>query len=201
MKRMAIFISGRGSNMENIVRRVKQGRIRAEAGLVFSDNPKAPGLKRAKALGVDTACLERAAFESKELFEKAILEILKVREIDFIVLAGYMKIVGTGIVRAYSGKILNIHPALLPSFKGAHAIRDAFDYGARVTGVTVHFVDEQVDHGPIILQEAVAIGSRDRLAEIEKKIHNVEYRLYPRAIRFFVSGKLKMEGRKVLIRR
>ncbi|HNV86851.1 MAG TPA: phosphoribosylglycinamide formyltransferase [Candidatus Omnitrophota bacterium] len=200
MKRMAIFISGRGSNMENIVRQVKRGKIRAEAGLVFSDKPGAPGLKKAKAFGVETAGLERSAFESKELFEKAILEILKSRRIDFIVLAGYMKIVGPVLIRAYPGKILNIHPALLPSFKGAHAIRDAFDYGSRVTGVTVHFVDEQVDHGPIILQEAVTIGLRDRLPAVEKKIHAAEYRLYPRAIELLVSGKLKIKGRKVLIR-
>ena len=111
-----------------------------------------------------------------------------------------MKIVGPVLIRAYPGKILNIHPALLPSFKGAHAIRDAFDYGSRVTGVTVHFVDEQVDHGPIILQEAVTIGLRDRLPAVEKKIHAAEYRLYPRAIELLVSGKLKIKGRKVLIR-
>lgn len=199
MKRMAIFISGRGTNMENIVRRVKRGKVRAEAALVLSDNSKAPGLLKAKRLGVETACVERAPFESKEFFEREIVKVLQAKNIDFIVLAGYMRIVGPTILEAYAGKILNIHPALLPSFKGAHAVRDAFEYGVRVTGVTVHFVDAEVDHGPIILQKEVPVRQGERLSAVEKSIHKLEYELYPEAIDLFAAGRLKLNGRKVTI--
>jgi len=198
-KRLAIFISGRGSNMENIVRAARRGRLEAEPALVFSDNPAAEGIKKAARLGVETAFLERSSFESKELYERAIVGLLKAKGIDFIALAGFMRIVGTVLLEAYPGKVLNIHPALLPSFKGAHAIRDAFEYGVRVTGVTVHFVDAQVDHGPIVLQKAIPLAPGTRFSALEKNIHAAEYELYPEAINLFASGRLKLTERGVQI--
>ena len=198
LKRLAVFASGRGTNFENIARHVKKGKIRAEIGLLFSDNPQAPALEKAKQYKISTLALPPKNYPSKDAFEKELVRILKDRKIDYVILAGYMRILGPDLIRAFPQRIVNIHPALLPAFKGAHAIRDAYQYGARVTGVTVHFVDEEVDHGPIILQKAVEIKRRYSLERLEKKVHRVEYDLYPRAIRLLVSGKLKVVARKVL---
>jgi len=199
LKRLAVFASGRGTNFENIARHVKKGKIRAEIGLLFSDNPQAPALEKAKSFRIETLVLSPKNFPSKEAFEKELVRILRERRIDYIFLAGYMRIIGPDLIRAFSQRIVNIHPALLPAFKGAQAIRDAYEYGAQVTGVTVHFVDEQVDHGPIILQKEVPIKRGYSLETLEKKIHRMEYKLYPRAARLLVAGKLKVVGRKVLI--
>lgn len=198
--RFAVFASGRGTNFENLARAVRGGRIRAELALLLSDHPKAPALKKAQRLGIESLCLERFQFPTKEKFEQAILRELRRRHIDFIALAGYMRILGPDLVRAYPNGILNIHPALLPAFAGVHAIQDAWNHGAKVTGVTVHFVDEKVDHGPIILQKEVRVARRDTLASLEKKIHAVEYQLYPRAIQLFVEGRLRTQGREVTVR-
>ena len=138
-------------------------------------------------------------FQTKSDFEKEIIKHLKKEKVQLLVLAGFMRIVGKDLLRAYKNRILNIHPALLPSFKGAHGIKDAFDYGVRVTGVTVHFVDEKMDHGPIVLQEPVPIKKEDSLDSLEERIHKVEYKIYYKAIGLFASGRLKIAGRKVKI--
>ena len=138
-------------------------------------------------------------FTCREAYDGALVEALKPEGIDLIVLAGFMRLITPVLIRAYPNKILNIHPALLPSFKGARGIEDAFDYGAKVTGVTVHFVDDKMDHGPIILQKAVRVEENDTEESLEAKIHKVEHKLYPEAIRLYVQGRLKVEGRKVKI--
>lgn len=199
LKRLAVFASGRGSNFENIARQVKKGKIRAEIALFFSDNPDAPAMEKAKKFRIEALALSPKNYSSKEIFEKEVVRILNERRIDIIVLAGYMRILGPDLIRAFPQRIVNIHPALLPAFKGAHAIRDAYEYGAQVTGVTVHYVDAQVDHGPIILQKEVKISPKDSLDALEKKVHKLEYKLYPRAIKLLVAGKFKIVGRKVLI--
>lgn len=197
MKNFAIFVSGRGTNMENILRHVRSGKIRGRAVLVFSDNPKALALRKAAKFKVPVCCLERNAFADKAGYESAIVSELKKHGVEFIVLAGFMRIVGPTLIQAFAGKILNIHPALLPSFKGAHAIKDAFDYGVKITGVTVHLVDEEVDHGPIFLQKEVPVKAKDTLAALEKRVHQAEYELYPQAIQLFMSGKWRLQGRKI----
>ncbi|MBM3250330.1 MAG: phosphoribosylglycinamide formyltransferase [Candidatus Omnitrophica bacterium] len=199
-KRIAVFASGRGSNLSAIIEAVKNKKIRADLSLLVSDNPQAGAIEKAKAAGVRVALVERKDFGSKEDFEKKIIEHLEENKIDLIVLAGFMRMFSPALVERFKFMIINIHPALLPSFKGSHAIKDAFDYGAKVTGVTVHFVDELMDHGPIILQEAVAVAETDTPETLEEKIHKVEHRLYPEAIELFVEGRLKVEGRKVSIR-
>lgn len=192
MKRLAIFVSGSGTNMENILRSAKEGKIKAEAALVVSDNPQAYALKRAEKYDVECIVVDRKRFDSKESFEREIRRHLKKKKIDFILLAGFMKILTPAFVKAYKGRILNIHPALLPQFAGAQAIRDAWEAKVKKTGVTVHFVDEGVDTGPIILQREVPVDKNDSLESLEKKIHEMEYELYPEAISLVLAGKKKL---------
>ena len=196
---IAVFASGRGTNFSAIIRAVKKGVIKANLSLLVCDNPKAGAIARAKRAGVKVALVRREDFSTKEDFEAKIIQHLKEEKIALIALAGFMRIIGLRILGEYKDRIINIHPALLPSFKGAHGIKEACDYGVKVTGVTVHFVDEKMDHGPIILQAALKIEEADTLESVEKKIHKIEHKLYPKAIRLFVEGKLRIEGRKVKI--
>ncbi len=194
---IAIFASGNGSNFQAIAEAVKKGKIKAKLALLVCDKPGAYVLERAKKFGIKAFVIEKKDFPSKEDYEKAIVKKLKEKNIGLIMLAGYMKIVGPDILKAYKNKILNIHPALLPSFKGADGIKDAFDYGVKITGPTVHFVDEQMDHGPIILQAEVKVEDEDTEETLVEKIHAAEHKIYPEAVKLFVEGKLKIEGRKV----
>jgi phosphoribosylglycinamide formyltransferase-1 len=196
---IAVLASGRGTNFSAIIRAVKKGQIKANLSLLICDNPKAGAISRAKWAGIKTVLVKREDFSSKVDFQAKIVQYLEENKIDLIVLAGFMRILSPEFVQKYTGRILNIHPALLPSFKGKEAIKDAFDYGVKVTGVTVHFVDEKMDHGPIILQEAVKIKEGDTLESLEAKVHKLEHRLYPQAIRLYTEGKLKILNRKVNI--
>ncbi len=197
--KFAVFASGNGSNFQAIIDSVKAGEIKAELVLLFSDNKKAFALERARTAGIKTLQLTRKDYATPQSFEREIIIHLKEAGIDFIVLAGYMKILSPFFIKTYPQKILNIHPSLLPSFKGLEGIKDAFTYGAKVTGATVHFVDEKMDHGAIILQEAIKIQDDDTLETLTEKIHKLEHRIYPKAIALFVEGRLKIKGRKVLI--
>lgn len=198
LKNIAVFASGRGTNFGAIIRAVKKGKIKGNLSLLVCDNPKAGAIGRAKRAGIKVALAKREDFSTQKDFEAKIIAHLEENKIDLIVLAGFMRMLMPEFVGRYAGRILNIHPALLPSFKGSRSIKDAFDYGVGVTGVTVHFVDEKIDHGPIILQKAVQI-QEDTLESLEKKIHKIEHHLYPEAIRLYLEGKLKLEGRKVII--
>lgn len=190
MKNIAVFASGRGTNFSAISREVKKGKIKANLALLICDNPKAGVIARAKRAGIKVGLVKT---------EAEIVRYLEENKIDLIVLAGFMRILSPEFVHRYKGRILNIHPALLPSFKGTEGIKDAFDYGVKLTGVTVHFVDELMDHGPIILQAYVRIGENDTLTSLEEKIHKIEHNLYPEAIKLFVEGRLRKEGRRVKI--
>ena len=196
---IAVLASGRGSNFAAIARARKRGVIKANLALVLTDNPEAGVIKKAQAARVKVVVVKREDFSSKEAFEEAIISSLKLNKIDLIVLAGFMRMLSPMFVRTFRNKILNIHPALLPAFKGSHAIKDAFIYGAKATGVTVHFVDEKMDHGPIILQQPVPVEGRDTLATLEEKIHKAEHKLYPEAIKLYVSGRIRLKGRRVLV--
>lgn len=166
---IAVFASGRGSNFSAIFRAVKKGKIKANIALLVCDNPGAGVISRARRGGVKVALVKREDFPAREDFYHNISQHLEENKIDLIVLAGFMRILSKDFVNKYKNRILNIHPALLPSFKGAHGIKDAFDYGVKVTGVTVHFVDEKMDHGPIVLQAAVKIEENDTLESLEEK--------------------------------
>jgi phosphoribosylglycinamide formyltransferase-1 len=196
---IAIFASGRGTNFSAIVRAKKLGKLSANISLLICDNPRALVIGKAKRAGVQVLLTKRRDFASKRDFEDRIIQRLKEAGIDLIVMAGFMRMLSPEFVQRFKFKILNIHPALLPSFKGTQAIEDAFNYGVKVAGVTVHFVDQEMDHGPIILQVPVKINDNDTLESLEAKIHKIEHKLYPEAVRLFVEGRLRVEGRRVKI--
>jgi phosphoribosylglycinamide formyltransferase-1 len=199
VKNIAVFASGRGSNFLAIAKAIKRGALKVNLALLVCDNPKAPVLVKAKKMGVQAVLIKRGDFGSKQEFEAGIIASLRKNNIDLVVMAGFMRMLSPYFVKKYRNRIINIHPALLPSFKGAQAIKDAFDYGVKVTGVTVHFVDEEMDHGPIILQRSVEVSRFDTLASLENKIHKVEHEIYPEAIRLIVTGKIGLFGRKVKV--
>jgi len=196
---IAVFASGRGTNFSAIARAVKKGKIPGNLALLVCDNPSAPVILKARRANVKVALVKRKDFATRKDFEERIIQHLKDEAIDLIVLAGFMRLLSADFVLKYKGKILNIHPALLPSFKGTEGIKDAFEYGVKITGVTVHFVDDQMDHGPIILQEPVKIKEDDTLETLEARIHRVEHKLYPVAIRLYIEGRIRLEGRRVKI--
>ena len=201
MLNIAIFCSGSGSNFQAIAESINEGYIKeAKISAMVTDNPRCLARERAKQLGIATVVVERKDYKSKEDFEKAIIKELEKRNIGLIALAGYMRILSPSFVKEFKNKILNMHPALLPSFKGTEGIKDALDYGVKVTGPTVHFVDGEMDHGPIILQGAVDVKEDDTAESLAPRIHEIEHRIYPEAVRLFVEGKLKIAGRKVIIK-
>lgn len=196
---IAVFCSGNGTNLQAIIDAHKRGDIKADLKLVVSDVPGCFALRRAEKAGIKTLIVERKDFQSKKEFEQEILKNLKKEKIDLIALAGYMRMLSADFIKEYKNRILNIHPALLPSFKGTHGIKDAFLYGVKVTGPTVHFVTEGMDAGPIILQTPVAVTEDDTEQTLAEAIHKEEHKIYPRAIQLFVEGRLKIEGRRVKI--
>ena len=200
MMNIAVLASGNGTNLQAIVDKIKEGYIAAKIALVVSDNPKAFALERAKKEGIETFVLNPKDFKSREDYDKEIVKKLKEKNIELVVLAGFMRLVSPYFCREFKNKIINIHPALLPSFKGTHGVRDALSYGAKVTGPTVHFVDDLLDHGPVILQSSVEIKDDDTEESLHKRVHAEEYVIYPKAVKLFTEGKLQIEGRKVIIK-
>ncbi|OQX79015.1 MAG: phosphoribosylglycinamide formyltransferase [Candidatus Omnitrophica bacterium 4484_70.1] len=197
---IAILASGRGTNFEAIVKAVKKGKIpEAEIKLLITDKEDAFVRRRAKRFKIKDIFVDPKKFKSREDFDRFVVKILKKEKIELVVLAGFMRILSRYFVKQFKNKILNIHPALLPAFKGKDAIKRAYSYGVKVTGVTIHFVDEKVDHGPIIIQKALEIKKGESLEELEERIHRLEHKLYPYVIRLFVEGRLKIRGRGVEI--
>jgi len=197
---IAVFCSGYGSNFQAIVDASKRKLFDANIAIMVCDNKGAFALERAKKENIKTLLVLKENFKTREDFENKIIDRLEKEDIEFICLAGFMRVLSPGFVKRYENRILNIHPAFLPSFKGTHGIKDAFERGVKVTGVTVHFVTEELDAGPIILQEAVRIEEDDTEQTLEGKIHAVEHTLYPKAIRLFTEGRLKVKGGKVKIK-
>ena len=194
-----VLASGRGGNLKAIIDAVKSGAIKADLKVVISDKKDAYALEHARAARIPAIHINPKDFSDRPSFDRAVIERLHEFKIDFVVLAGYMRLLSSYFIQQYPDKILNIHPSLLPAFKGTHAVQDAFDYGVKVTGPTVHFVVDDVDGGPIILQETVRVDPNDTLESFEDKIHQAEHRIYPKVIDLFVRGKLKIEGRKVIV--
>lgn len=197
--RLGVLISGSGTNLENIARRIEEGSLPARIAVVLSDREDAYGLVRAREHGLQALFVDPAAFPDRASYDRELLRVLEANGVELVVLAGYMRLVGPEFVDRYRLRIMNIHPALLPSFPGTSGVADALAYGVKVTGVTVHFVDEGLDTGPIILQEAVPVLPGDDVETLHQRIHEVEYRLYPEAIRLFCLGRLRVEGRRVFI--
>jgi phosphoribosylglycinamide formyltransferase-1 len=197
--KLAVLVSGRGSNLQAIIDAVESGELCAKIEVVISDVPGAFALERAKKHGIDAQAVELKKFKNKDEYENAILEIIKQKKVGLVCLAGYMKIVGPVLLKAYKGKMMNIHPALLPSFPGLHVQKKALDYGVKVSGCTVHFIDEGTDTGPIIVQSAVPVLEHDTEETLSERILEQEHKIYSRAIQLFAEGRLKMEGRRVTI--
>ncbi len=192
---VAVFCSGQGTNLQALLDAERAGRLGARIVLVVSDRSDARALERAKQAGVEARYINPKQFSTRAEYERALISALEARDVRLVCLAGFMRILSPVFVGHYPNRILNVHPALLPAFPGAHAVRDALRWGARVTGVTVHFVDAEVDHGPILLQEAVPIRSTDTEASVVARIHRVEHRLYPAAVRMMAGGMVSVEGR------
>ncbi|CUR51632.1 Phosphoribosylglycinamide formyltransferase [Nitrosotalea devaniterrae] len=204
MLNLAILISGRGSNMENILKAIKKNKIPIKPVLVIANKPDAKGLDIAKKLGVKTEIVESNGLKGGNWeYDSKLVSVLEKYKVTpqngLICLAGFMRIMSPEFIRHYKGKILNIHPAILPSFPGLHSQRQALEYGVKYSGCTVHFVDEGVDTGPIILQAVVKIKDDDTEESIAKKILKQEHKIYPKAVKLFAKGKIKIVGRKTII--
>jgi len=197
--RLGILVSGSGTNMENIATEIEERGLRARIAVVISDVEDAYGLVRASRHGLHSVFVDAGSFPDRAAYDRELIRILSENEVDLVVLAGYMRLVGTEFVEVFRNRIVNIHPALLPSFPGTSGVSDALAYGVKVSGVTVHFVDEGLDTGPIILQDAVPVLPGDDEDTLHQRIHEVEYRLYPQAIRYFCEERLSVEGRLVRI--
>jgi len=200
MINIGVLASGRGTNLQAIIEAVEEGKIEGKISIVVSDNPDAYALKRAKQHNIETQYIDFKSFKNREDYDKKVVECLKEKKIDLVVLAGYMRILSPYFIRTHKNKIMNIHPALLPSFPGLHAQRQAVEYGVKVSGCTVHFVDEGVDSGPIILQKAVEVKDNDTEESLAERILKEEHQIYPQAIQLFCRGRLIIKGRRVFIK-
>ena len=187
MKRLAFLVSGSGTNMQNLIRKIKSGEVHAEATIVISNKSGVKALEKAAALGIKTIVIDHKAYADREAFDEALQACLEKHKVDFVVLAGFMRVLTGGFVKKYHGRLINIHPALLPAFPGAHAIKDAWDAKVKETGVTVHFVDTGVDTGPVILQRKVPVFPNDTLETLEARIHKAEYEIYPEALNLVLA--------------
>ena len=200
MINIGVLVSGSGTNLLAIIEAVNTGKIDGLIRIVISDKYDAFALKRARFYNIKTNSINPEGFDSREGYDKEIVSILKEKEVELVVLAGYMKILSPYFINAFKDKIMNIHPALLPSFPGLHVQKKAIDYGVKVSGCTVHFVDEGLDSGPIIMQKAVKVKENDTEETLAKKILKQEHKIYPRAIQLFAEERLEIIGRKVLIK-
>ncbi|MEW6620444.1 MAG: phosphoribosylglycinamide formyltransferase [bacterium] len=197
--KIGILASGRGSNLQAIIDAVELGNLSADIAIVISDNKDAYALIRAQKYGIKTLFLDPKGF-SREDYDRKVVEVLQEENIELVVLAGFMRIITPYFVNAYKNKIMNIHPALLPSFLGLHGQRQAIDYGVKISGATVHFVEEGCDTGPIILQAAVNVENDDTEETLSARILEQEHKIYPQAIQLYAEGKLEIIGRKVRIK-
>jgi phosphoribosylglycinamide formyltransferase 1 len=190
--RLAVLASGGGTNLQALLDDQVVG---PWAVLVLSDRADAHALERARSGGVEAVHLDPASHPDGRAFDRAVLDVLRAREIEIVALAGFMRIVGPELVRAFDGRMLNVHPALLPAFPGTTSVADALAWGVKVTGVTVHLVDDEVDHGPIVFQEALPVLPGDDWDALEARVHEVEHRLLPAAVRALAEGRIVVEGR------
>lgn len=198
-KVLGVLVSGRGSNLQAFVDAINADRLVAKIGVVIADNPEANALRRVAGLNIPTAVVERKKYASKQAFEAAIVEQLDLHHVELVLLAGFMRILSPQFINRFPTRIMNIHPALLPAFPGLDAQQQALDYGVKVSGATVHFVDEGMDSGPIVLQEAVPVEEDDNVASLSERILHLEHRLYVRAVRLYCEDRIHIEGRAVKI--
>ena len=198
MKRIGVLVSGRGSNLQALIDAARRGELGGEIAVVVSNVETAAGLERARRAGIPTAFRDHRG-KKREAFDAEIVEILHAHRVDLVCLAGFMRLLSPVFVRAFPQRVVNIHPALLPAFPGKDAQRQAWEHGAKVSGPTVHIVDEGLDSGPIVAQEAVSVRSSDTPESLAERILEAEHRLYPRAVRTLLAGRWRIEGRRFLV--
>ena len=196
---IGVLVSGSGTNLQAIIDAIETKRLDAKIEVVLSNNADAQGLVRAQNHGVPTTVLDHKQFPSREAYDQAVVDILRARGVDLVVLAGFMRLLSPVFVKAYSNRIMNIHPALLPSFPGLHVQKKALEHGVRFSGCTVHFVNEECDEGPIIIQAVVPVFPDDSEESLAARILKQEHRIYPRAIQLYAEGRLRVEGRRVFV--
>ena len=197
MKRIGVLISGRGSNLQALLDAQKEGRLGGEIGVVLSNVETAAGLERARRAGVPAVVCDHRG-RSREVHDGDVIERLRTHAVDLVCLAGYMRLLSPAFIQAFAGRTLNVHPSLLPAFPGLHPQRQALAHGVKVSGATVHLVDEGLDSGPIVLQEAVPVLDADTEETLSERILDAEHRLYPRAVALILSGRYRIEGRRVV---
>ena len=190
--KLGVLLSGSGTNLQAIIDRIEAGTLDASIGLVVSSRMDAYGLKRAEKHGLQTLTLSKEIYADPITADEVIAAELKMHEVDYVIMAGYMRMVHAPILMSSPNRVVNLHPALLPSFKGAHAIQDAYDYGVKVTGVTVHFADDKYDCGPIIAQQALVVEEGWTVDELEEHIHEIEHVLYPDTIQLLAEGRVRV---------
>ena len=199
MLKLGVLVSGRGSNLQAIIDAIEKGKIDASIEIVISDNPSAKAIERCKRHSVKWSVIQRKDFSSKEDFEKALVDELKVHDVDLVVLAGFMRILGKTFLENFPDKVINIHPSLIPAFQGLNAQRQALEFGSKFSGCSVHFVDESVDGGPVIVQAVVPVLPEDTEESLSERILSFEHRILPQTVSWFAQGRVKKDGRKVII--
>ena len=197
-RRIGVLISGRGSNLQSIIDAIASGALDATIAVVVSNRVDAPGLQRARDAGIEAVWLSPRDYADRDAYDRAIVAILQAREVGLVCLAGFMRLVGPPLLDAFSNRILNIHPSLLPSFPGLHAQRQALDHGVKISGATVHLVDSDLDAGPIVLQAAVPVRDDDTEESVAARILVEEHRIYPEAVRLILAGGWRVEGRRIV---
>lgn len=196
---IGVLISGSGTNLQAIIEAIEAKRLDAVIQVVISNREGAFGLVRAKNHGIPTEVLDHREFSTREAFDQAVIEILQARQVELVILAGFMRLLSPVLVRAFSNRIMNIHPALLPAFPGLHVQKKAVEHGVRFSGCTVHFVDEECDEGPIIIQGVVPVYPDDTAETLSARILKLEHEVYPKAIQLYSEGRLKVAGRRVFV--
>lgn len=196
---VAVLVSGSGSNLQSLIDAVQAGKLDADIRLVISNRSDAYGLERARKAGIPAVVVRHTDFPTREEYDAEMVRIIREHQAEAVVMAGFMRIVTPVLLGAFPGKVVNIHPALLPSFPGAHGQSDAADYGVRFSGCTVHFVDDKMDHGPIIIQAVVPSLPDDDADSLGARILRMEHRIYPQAVQWLAQGRLELRGRKVML--
>jgi phosphoribosylglycinamide formyltransferase 1 len=197
---LGVLVSGSGSNLQSIIDNIEKGSLPARIRVIVSNNPEAFAIERARKHGIPVVVIEPKSASSREEYDQRLVDTLKSHDVELVVLAGFMRVLSPLFLRAFPMRIMNIHPAILPSFPGTHGQKKAFDYGVKFSGCTVHFADEGVDTGPIIIQGIVPVYDTDTEETLSQRILKEEHRIYPKAIRLYAEGKLLVEGRKVRVK-
>ncbi len=196
---LGVLISGNGSNLQAIIDAIESGKLDAEIRIVISNKQNAPGLVRAQRHQIPIQVIDHQSHPTREAYDQILIDILQAQHAELVILAGFMRLLSPLFVRTFSNRIMNIHPALLPSFPGLHVQKKAVEYGVRFSGCTVHFVNEECDQGPIVAQGVVPVFSQDTEETLAKRILQQEHRIYPRAIQLYSEGRLRVTGRRVVI--